>query len=376
MNAAFFVNAAILIVAAATFHANNIQVLEIQDAHTMLDKVVGSWLAPYAFALALLCAGQSSTITGTLAGQITMEGFLQFRIRPWLRRLVTRTLAVIPAVCVILMMGEQGVYRLLILSQVILSLQLSFAVVPLVRFTGSKQKMGPFVNRWWVQTLAWTVAAVIMTLNAKLVYEEVSGWIVAAGHWGSLVGSICIPTSVGLIGLLLWMIFRRETPGREKQEVSAAEVAAMATRTQRRFRRIGVALEISTHDSAMLSEAVALAVMHKADLVLMHVLDGVGGTWYGPQTGDLESRNDAAYLDALAASLRKELRGQGVPAIDTVLGYGDPSVEIVNITREKGIDLMILGGHGHRGLQDLIHGTTITSVRHGLDIPVITVKGK
>jgi manganese transport protein len=375
MNAAFFVNAAILIVASATFFAHGKVVSEIQDAHAMLDTVLGSWLAPYAFALALLCAGQSSTITGTLAGQITMEGFLQFRIRPWLRRLVTRTLAIIPAVCVILMAGERGVYKLLILSQVVLSLQLSFAVVPLVRFTGSKKKMGPFVNHWWVQALAWAVAIVIMVLNAKLVYEEVSGWIVAVGHWGWLVGAACVPTAVTLLGLLLWMIFRRETPGREKQEVSAAELAAEATRGQRQFRRIGVALDISKSDSAMLSEAVSLAVTHKADLVLMHVVDGVGGTWYGPQTGDLESRDDAAYLDALAVSLRKELLGQGVPEIETALGYGDPSVEIVNLTHEKGIDLMVLGGHGHRGLQDLVHGTTITSVRHGLNIPVVTVKG-
>jgi manganese transport protein len=375
MNAAFFVNAAILIVASATFFAHGKVVSEIQDAHAMLDTVLGSWLAPYAFALALLCAGQSSTITGTLAGQITMEGFLQFRIRPWLRRLVTRTLAIIPAVCVILMAGERGVYKLLILSQVVLSLQLSFAVVPLVRFTGSKKKMGPFVNHWWVQVLAWAVALVIMVLNAKLVYEEVSGWIVAADNWGWLVGAACVPTTVALLGLLLWMIFRRETPGREKQEVSAAELAAQATRGQRQFRRIGVALDISKSDSAMLSEAVSLAVTHKADLVLMHVVDGVGGTWYGPQTGDLESRDDAAYLDALAMSLRKELQGQGVPEIETALGYGDPSVEIVNLTHEKDIDLMVLGGHGHRGLQDLVHGTTITSVRHGLNIPVVTVKG-
>jgi manganese transport protein len=375
MNAAFFVNAAILIVAAATFFAHGKEVTQIQDAHAMLDTVLGTWLAPYAFALALLCAGQSSTITGTLAGQITMEGFLQFRIRPWLRRLVTRTMAIVPAVCVILATGEQGVYKLLIFSQVILSLQLSFAVVPLVRFTNSKKKMGPFVNPRWVQVLAWAVALVIMALNGKLVYEEVHGWVVAAGDWGWLIGSICVPTAVSLLGLLLWMIVRRETPGREKQEISAAEIALEATRGQRRFRRIGVALDISKSDSAMLSEAVSLAVTHRADLVLMHVVDGVGGTWYGPQTGDMESREDAAYLDALAASLREELRGQGVSEIDTALGYGDPSVEIVNLTHEKGIDLMVLGGHGHRGLQDIVHGTTITSVRHGLNIPVVTVKG-
>lgn len=376
LNCAFLVNAAILVVAAATFHKNGIAVREIQEAHTMLDLVLGSWLAPYAFAVALLCAGQSSTITGTLAGQITMEGFLRLRIRPWLRRLVTRTMAIIPAVAVIFAMGEQGVYRLLILSQVVLSLQLSFAVVPLVRFTGSKQKMGPFVNRWWAQGLAWTVATAIMLLNGKLVYEQVQSWMAAAGAWGWLVGLACVPLAVGLLILLLWMIFRRETLDRAVPEVSAEEVAAQAVRTQQRFRRIGVALDARASDAAMLAEAVSLATTHRAELVLMHVVDGVGGTWYGPQTGDLESRHDDAYLEALAQQLREQLRGQGVPAVDTVLGYGDPSREIVNISRQQGIDLMVLGGHGHRGLLDLVYGATITAVRHGLNIPVVTVKGK
>ena len=187
MNGAFLVNAAILIVAAATFYpASGRPRFKRPTPCSTACWARGS--RPFAFALALLCAGQSSTITGTLAGQITMEGFLQFRIRPWLRRLVTRALAIVPAVAVILAAGEKGVYQLLILSQVILSLQLSFAVVPLVRFTGSKQKMGPFVNRWWVQVLAWLVTVVIMVLNGKLVYEQVGDWIVAAGSWGWLVG--------------------------------------------------------------------------------------------------------------------------------------------------------------------------------------------
>ena len=378
MNGAFLVNAAILIVAAATFHARGIQVNQIQDAHDMLDSVLGSWLAPYAFALALLCAGQSSTVTGTLAGQITMEGFLRLRVRAWVRRLVTRTLAIIPAVAVILATGDDttSVYRLLILSQVVLSLQLSFAVVPLVRFTSSKRKMGPFVNRWWVQWLAWTVATVIMALNAKLVYEEIGGWILAAGTWGWLLGVVCVPIAVGLVSLLLWMVFRREKLGRGPAEVSAEEVAVQATQAQRRFRRIGVALDALPTDAAMLAEAVALAITHRAELVLMHVVDGVGGTWYGPQTGDQESRDDAAYLQTLADRLREQLPAQGVSAIDTVLGYGDASTEIVRIAREKDLDLLVLVGHGHRGLLDLFYGETITAVRHGLSIPVVAVKGR
>ncbi len=115
----------------------------------------------------------------------------------------------------------------------------------------------------------------------------------------------------------------------------------------------------------MLAEAVALAKTHRAELVLMHVVDGVGGTWYGTQTGDSESRDDETYLAALVRRLRSELPEQDVPAIDAVLGYGDASAEIVNIAREKGVDLMVMGGHGHRGLLDLLYGTTITGVRHG-----------
>jgi manganese transport protein len=374
LNCAFFVNAAILIVAAATFHVRGVEVTEIQQAHTMLESVLGSWLAPYAFALALLIAGQSSTITGTLAGQITMEGFLRLRIRPWLRRMITRSLAIIPAVIVILAVGDEGVYQLLILSQVILSLQLSFAVVPLIRFTSSKSKMGPFVNPPWLKALAWLVAGVIMLLNAKLVYEEIHGWIVSSGGWGWLVGAICVPISVGLLGLLLWMVFRREPEETAPAEMSVAEIVARAAASKRSYRRIGVALDALPSDAAMLAEAVALARLHKAELLLMHVVDGVGGTWYGPQTGDLESRSDRQYLDSLAERLREELKDQGVPAIETILGYGDPAAEIINITREKQLDLMVLGGHGHRGLLDLLHGQTISGVRHGLDIPIIAVR--
>lgn len=376
LNGAFLVNAAILIVASATFFKHGKQVSEIQEAHAMLDSVLGTWLAPYAFAIALLCAGQSSTVTGTLAGQITMEGFLRFRIRAWLRRLITRSLAIIPAVVVILATGEKGVYKLLILSQVILSLQLSFAVVPLVRFTGSTRKMGPFANRWWLKLLAWGVTLIVMILNGKLVYEQIEDWIVSAGSWGWLVGLVCAPIAMALGGLLLWMMLRRETPGRESPTVSADDIAAQAQASQRRFHRIGVALDVLPTDAAMLSEAISLATTHRAGLVLMHVVDGVGGTWYGPQTGDLESRDDAAYLESLADRLRKELRNQGVPSVETALGYGDPSTEIVNITRQEGVDLMILGGHGHRGLSDLMFGQTIGAVRHGLDIPVVTVRGK
>ncbi len=169
---AFFINAAILILAAATFHfSGNQTVADITDAHRLLDPILGVKLASILFAVALLAAGQNSTLTGTLAGQIVMEGFLNIRLKPWLRRLVTRLIAIVPALVVALIYGERGTSELLVLSQVILSLQLSFAVVPLVLFTNDRQKMGRFANPVWIRILAWSVTAIIIALNAYLLVQ-------------------------------------------------------------------------------------------------------------------------------------------------------------------------------------------------------------
>lgn len=173
---AFFINAAILIVAAATFHTTgNQDVADIHDAHKMLAPILGTTFASIFFAVALLASGQNSTLTGTLAGQIVMEGFLNIRLKPWLRRLITRLIAVIPALIVTIIYGEQGTTDLLVLSQVILSMQLSFAVVPLVMFTGSKLKMGEFVNKPWLQISVWIIAAIIIALNLYLLVETFFG---------------------------------------------------------------------------------------------------------------------------------------------------------------------------------------------------------
>lgn len=169
---ALFINAALLILAAATFHqAGMTDVADISDAYDMLTPILGTTAGSILFAVALLASGQNSTITGTLAGQIVMEGFLNIRLSPWLRRLVTRLIAVIPAVIVTAVAGDKGITDLLVLSQVILSLQLSFAVVPLVLFTSDKKKMGPYVNSPWVTGLSWFVTAVIMVLNAYLLIQ-------------------------------------------------------------------------------------------------------------------------------------------------------------------------------------------------------------
>jgi manganese transport protein len=177
---ALFINASILIVAAATFHVRGAyQVAEIQDAHKLLSPMLGATIASTAFAVALLASGQNSTLTGTLAGQIVMEGYLNFRMRPWLRRLITRLLAVVPAAICAVYYGEHGTAKLLIFSQVILSLQLSFAVIPLVQFTGDRRKMGEFTNPPWLKALAWTACALIVILNVKLLldFSGVIAWL-------------------------------------------------------------------------------------------------------------------------------------------------------------------------------------------------------
>jgi manganese transport protein len=177
LSLALFINAAILIVAAASFHSTgNNDVAEIQDAYKLLTPLLGGG-ASAVFALALLASGQNSTLTGTLAGQIVMEGFLNIRIRPWLRRLITRMIAIVPAAIVAIMYGESGTARLLILSQVILSLQLSFAVFPLVMFTSDRVKMGDFANPVWLKTLAYLVALIIASLNVWLLFQTVRGWM-------------------------------------------------------------------------------------------------------------------------------------------------------------------------------------------------------
>jgi manganese transport protein len=376
LNLAFFVNAAILIVAAAVFQRNGVQVDEIKDAHRLLHGLLGTRVAPIAFALALICAGQSSTITGTLAGQITMEGFLHFRMRPWLRRLITRSLAIIPAVLVIWLTHGTGTNRLLVFSQVLLSLQLPFAVIPLVKFTSSRWKMGAFANRGWLKATAWLVTAVILGLNGKLVYDQLAAWHEGAGTWGWMVSLAAAPLVLGLAALLLWMMLRPERrPTPRVTPPSAADVLVAAGQRKRRFHRIGVALEANMNDATMLAEAIELACTHKAELVLMHVVEGVGGQYHGAEAGDAESRHDDEYLRNLVEHLRGDLAHDGVPAVRAALGFGDVKSELIRLAREEKIDLLVTGGHGHRRWADLFRGETINGVRHGIDVPVLAVRG-
>jgi manganese transport protein len=196
----------------------------------------------------------------------------------------------------------------------------------------------------------------------------------AAGRFGWIVGAAAAPAAAGLLALVAYMILKRERAAPAAVAVSADQVAGTAAGLQKRFARIGVALEATANDPATLAEAISLAKTHRAELVLLHVVEGVGGQWYGPQTGDTESRQDEAYLSALAERLGEDLRREGVPGVRAVLGYGNVTAQLVGLAQREKLDLLVLGSHGHRGLSDVLHGATIGRVRHGLDIPILAVR--
>lgn len=366
LNAAFFVNAAILIVAASVFFTNGVVVTEIQQAHELLTPLLGTTIASTLFAVALLCAGQSSTLTGTLAGQIVMEGFLRFRIRPVLRRLITRLIAIIPAVIVIAIKGDHGSYDLLILSQVILSLQLPFAVVPLIRFTSNKERMGVFANKLWVKILAWTTAIIIIALNANLVIDKVAEWIQAAGANAVWLWLTVVPVVVGC-GLLLLYI---SLPERWRLKRRAPKVIPTKLDiVSQQYNKVGVALDYGAKDEKVLSHAQTLAQYHNAEVFLFHVVEGVSGQLYGTMAYDDEARQDKEHLDYVAG----QLRAAGL-RVNPVLGFGRVPDQLIKLSQETGIDILVMGAHGHRGLKDIFFGASISKVRHALTIPVLVVQ--
>lgn len=372
LNGALFVNAAILILAAATFYKQGIVVTEIQQAHLLLAPLLGTTLASVLFATALLCAGQSSTITGTMAGQIVMEGFLQFRMRPWLRRLITRLAAIIPAVITIHLAGDEGTYRLLIFSQVILSMQLPFAVIPLIHFTSDRAKMGAFANPPWVKALAWAAAALICSLNVGLVAGTIREWLAVAEYrW--LVAGLVIPVALGLLALLVYIAFEpllRPWLLRVAAPAPKAELPVQPEIAQPAYKKILVPLDHTGTDLPAVSHAAAIARLHGAKLYLLHVEEDVTSQVYGHLASTAEVEEGGKYLEDIAASLR----AQSVE-VETVVRYSNrPRKEIVRYARELMPDLVVMGAHGHKGIQDIVFGTTIDGVRHEIRAPVMVVR--
>ena len=366
LNAAFFVNAAILILSAAVFFKGGIIVNEIQQAHGLLTPLLGTTIASTLFAVALICAGQSSTLTGTLAGQIVMEGFLQFKIRPFVRRLITRLIAIVPAVIVISIKGEQSSYTLLILSQVILSMQLPFAVIPLIKFTSDKSKMGVFASKAWVKILAWVTAAIIVGLNANLVYGTISGWIENAGDKAIWLWLTVVPIAIGCAILLLYITLPKFPRAKKRVAPPPAETIQLVPQ---HYSRIGVAIDYGDMDAKVLSHAQSLAAPNKAALYLFHIVEGVSGQVYGSEAYDNEAREDQSRLESIAA----QLRTSGLE-VQAVLGYGSPPKQLIKLSTDHNIELLVMGGHRHRGLKDIFLGASISEVRHALSIPVLIVQ--
>jgi manganese transport protein len=363
LNGALIVNGAILVLAAAVFFKSGTVVTEIQQAHQLLAPLLGTAFASALFAIALLASGQSSTLTGTYAGQIVMEGFLNLRVRPWLRRLITRSVAIIPAVITVYTSGDQGTYRLLILSQVILSMQLPFAIIPLIRFTSDRSRMGDLANRTWVNVLAWSSAVLIIVLNFRLASDAILPWVSEA-PWRAW---IVVPSVVGVVVLLGWVTFARSHPQRAPASHPGAAVANNLPAPK--FRSILVPLDQSNRDRAAVAHAAAMARLHGATIHLLHVEEGATSQLFGPIASTAEVSSGQEYLEDIVNSLK----ASGLEADFRIVHGRSPRAEIVRTARSLQPDLVVMGAHGHTGLKDLIFGTTIDGVRHAVSAAVLVV---
>lgn len=371
LNLAFFVNAAILILAAATFYKNGMfEVAEIQDAYRFLQPLLGTKWAPILFAVALIAAGQSSTVTGTLAGQIVMEGYLNLRIQPWVRRIITRLIAIVPAVIVISVFGESVTGKMLILSQVILSLQLGFAIIPLIHFVSDKSKMKGFHISITTQIASWVVALIIVSLNAKLVFSEIQGWLETSEN-PMLLWITVVPLAIGFLLLLLYIVFEpfvsKTKPAIENHSPHLLTLKFTSTGTYSN-KNIAVSVDFSTADEAALNHAFELGGID-AKYTLIHVVETVGAMIYGDQADDHETTIDEKLLEEY-----KEMLTQKGFTIETLLGFGNPTKVIPTIINGGNFDLLVMGTHGHTGLKDLIFGTTVNKLRHKIKIPLFIVK--
>ena len=375
LNAAFFVNAAILILAATAFYATgHKEVAKIEEAHALLAPLLGSKLAPILFAIALIAAGQSSTVTGTLAGQIVMEGYLKLRLNPWIRRLLTRLVAITPAVLVIGILGEGRVDALLIFSQVILSLQLGYAVIPLIHFVSDKNTMGEFAIGWKIKILSWIVASILVYLNGNLVYDFAAAFFAQSDHLLLKVGLIIL--LIFFASLLLFITiypFVKKVRVIEESDYHGDAVELDWTQSTP-IHRIAIAVDFSNTDKKLINTAINHAFQNQTtindatEFILIHVVESVTANYLLEASDDIESRKDQERLDGYV----KAIIAKGYKA-STALGYQNRVKEIVRIVQEKDAQLLVMGAHNHQGWKDYLFGETIESVRHKVSIPVLIV---
>jgi manganese transport protein len=370
LNLAFFVNAAILILAASAFHRNGFhEVSSIQDAHLLLKDIFGD-LAPALFAIALISAGQSSTITGTLAGQIVMEGYLNLRISPWIRRLITRMLAILPALFTIFYFGENKLGDLLVLSQVVLSMQLGFAVIPLIHFTSSTTLMGTFSIRPWIKVMAWVSAAIIVCLNIKLVIGEVSGLFTYLGSDGWFIKAVVLAVLAFVGALLVYITFEPliERTRLKRSLIPHGEAIELKTMPQETYSNIAITVDFSRNDQATIRHALSLGGK-SASYLLIHIVESAGAIRLGEDIMDKETLHDLDNMKKYQGDLQQMGYEAGIE-----LGYGKSANVISNIVNRRSCDLLVMGAHGHKGIKDLVFGSTVDAVRHNVKIPVLIVK--
>ncbi len=369
LNLAFLVNAAILILAAAVFFkTGHTGIADLHEAHRMLEPLLGGKLAPILFAVALIAAGQSSTVTGTLAGQIVMEGYLRLRINPWLRRLITRLVAIVPALLVILLAGEQKIGQLLVFSQVLLSLQLGFAIIPLIHFVSDKQTMGNFAIKPLTKIAAWLISGVLIYLNIRMVYAEAGSFISESKSiW---VDGLILLAGLAFIALLVITIIypflsRYRQKGSARMHPTQITLGSLETPV---YKRIAMALDFSQHDEKIIANALAQGTPDTA-YILIHIVESAPARYFGKEADDFESRKDQEQLDTYLALLHtRNIQAKGV------LGYRHRAKEIVRLVKLEQADLLVLGGHGHTGIKDWIYGETVNYVRHYVHIPVLVVQ--
>lgn len=368
LNAAFLVNTAILVLAATVFFkTGNTEVAKIQEAHHLLEPLLGSALAPILFAIALIAAGQSSTITGTMAGQIVMEGYLHLRINPWLRRLLTRLIAIVPAVLVIVIYGDEKVDDLLIFSQVILSIQLGFAVIPLIHFVSDKATMGEFAIGKKTKMLSWLVAIILVFLNVNLVADETFKLFDSNISW--LVKAAIIIVILLFIWLFLTMTFYPLLNKKKKQlaDTLYGEAVILENLAINKVQKIAIALDFTKADEKLIAHALAQGNTD-VEYQLIHIVESVSARYSNYSSDDAETRKDTERLNSYMSQLIQ--KGYKAKAI---LGYTHRVKEIVRIVKETNAEMLIMGAHRHSGLKDYVFGETIEDVRHQLTIPVLIV---
>ena len=370
LNLAFFVNAAILILAATAFYKNGLfQVAEIQDAYKLLDNIFGS-VAPTLFAIALIASGQSSTITGTLAGQIVMEGHLNLRIQPWIRRLLTRSLAILPAFFTIFFFGEQALGGLLILSQVVLSLQLGFAVIPLIHFNSDREKMKEYTIKNWVKILAWLSALIIVSLNVQLVIEEIGNWLSSTTLSVLWIYLLVIPLAIS-IGILLIYVFLMPFFRKHELKISNVphgEALEIGEPEHVEYKKIGITVDFSKNDRNTFRHALIQGGIN-ADYYLIHIVETAAARFHGEKVLDHETQRDTDNLEKYQQNLEEMGYRSHIE-----IGYGLAAKSISELVKARNMDLLVMGAHGHKGISDLIFGTTVDAVRHKVNIPIMIVK--